>query len=268
MILLNGKPLDMTSRFPDGTFSLHVSPYEATNLAGTASIAWHYGGEEEMPALFYLTRHLKSSPVVKRIELFLPYCPNARLDRTHHDYEVFTLRYFAEFINRLGFDKVSVLDPHSNVTTALLDRCEVLSPEPYIRRAIKEICDPALFLFYPDEGAMKRYADMVKAPYGFGIKRRCWETGKIIGLDVVCDPERVKGKSVLIVDDICCRGGTFYHSAQELRKLGAGKIFVYCTHCEEAIFSGELLSGDLIEHVYTTNSIFHSDHGKITVFCA
>lgn len=268
MIFLNGKQIDLTSRFPDGTFSFHVAPNEAVNLYGEAHIDWYYKSEEEMPALFYLTRHLQQSHVVKRVSLFLPYCPNARLDRVHHDYEVFTLKYFSEFINMLGFTSVSVLDPHSSVTTALIDRCEILSPEPYIRRAIKEINDPELLLFYPDEGAMKRYADMVKMPYGFGIKRRHWETGKIVGLDIVCDPGQFKDRRVLIVDDICCRGGTFYHSAEALRKLGAKSVSVFCTHCEETIFSGDLLTTDLVDHIYTTNSIFRAEHEKISVFCA
>lgn len=34
-------------------------------------------------------------------------------------------------------------------------------------------------LFYPDEGAVKRYSTMFNEPYVFGIKKRDWSTGEI-----------------------------------------------------------------------------------------
>lgn len=264
MILLNGSKVPCEERFPDGTFAFHVFRQNAS-YEGKAVISWKYEGEEEMAALYYLVKHIRMRFGIKDISLFLPYCPNARNDRCHHDYEVFTLKYFADFINSMRFERVSILDPHSSVTAALIDGCEVLSAEPYIRMVIRRIGDPELLLFYPDEGAMKRYSDMVKAPYGFGIKRRCWETGEITGLDVVCGTE-IRGKNVLIVDDICCRGGTFFYSAKELKRRGAKSVSVFCTHCEHAVFDGELLTTGYVNHIYTTDSIFSKEHEKITVF--
>ena len=265
MIWLNNQRIQLSNRFPDGTFAFRVSCPDVANNEGEAVIRWHYENEDEMAALYYIVRHLWQYPAVKSISLVLPYCPNARMDRTHHDYEVFTLKYFADFINMLGFKAVYILDPHSNVATALINNCKVLSPEPYIRKAMRDIDDPDLLLFYPDEGAMKRYSDMIKTLYGFGIKRRCWETGRITGLDVVCNAD-IKGKNVLIVDDICCRGGTFFHSAKALKELGAKSVSVFCSHCEHAIFEGDLLTTDFVDHVYTTDSILHKEHEKITVF--
>ena len=68
------------------------------------------------------------------------------------------------------------------------------------------------------------------------------------------------------MDDICSRGGTFYHSAKKLKELGAKEVCLYVTHCENTIIEGELLTSDLIEKVYTTNSIFTKEHEKIEVF--
>lgn len=265
MIWLNDRHIRINSRFPDGAFAFGVSCPDVAQNEGEAVLRWHYEAEEEMAALYYIVRHLQSHPVIKSISLYLPYCPNARMDRTHHDYEVFTLKYFADFINMLGFKAVYILDPHSNVAAALINNCKILSPEPYIRKAMEDMDDPDLLLFYPDEGAMKRYSDMIKAPYGFGIKRRCWETGKITGLDVVCNAD-VKGRSILIVDDICCRGGTFFHSAKALRELGAKGVSVFCSHCEHSIFKGSLLTTDYVDRIYTTDSLFRPHHEKITVF--
>lgn len=265
MISVNGVKIDAERRFPDGTFSFHIFEGFSDPVGSNAEVFWHYEREDEMVALYYIVKHLREYPSIRTIRLFMPYCPNARMDRKHHEYEVFTLKYFADFINSMNFQSVFILDPHSNVATALINNCHVMSPHNLIEQAIQAIDDPDLLLFYPDEGAMKRYSDMFKVPYGFGIKRRCWETGKIIGLDIVCD-ENIEGRNILIIDDICCRGGTFLHSAMALKERGAKNVFVFCSHCEHTIFDGELLKTDYVDHIYTTNSIFHKEHEKITVF--
>ena len=112
---------------------------------------------------------------------------------------------------------------------------------------------------------MKRYSGLVNEPYAFGIKKRNWETGTIEGLDVAGAVDLIKGKDILIVDDICSRGGTFLHSAKKLKELGANDIYLYVSHCENTILEGDLLNGDLIKKVYTTDSIFTKEHEKIEV---
>jgi ribose-phosphate pyrophosphokinase len=103
---------------------------------------------------------------------------------------------------------------------------------------------------------MKRYSGDFQMPYAFGMKKRDWETGQILGLDLV-NKEAIIDKSVLIVDDICSRGGTFYHSAKALKAAGAKSVSLYVTHCEGTITTGDLAASDgLVDHVYTTKSIF------------
>ena len=120
-------------------------------------------------------------------------------------------------------------------------------------------------MFYPDEGAGKRYSGMIPLPYAFGIKKRDWATGQIKGLDVAGDTENISGKNILIVDDICSKGGTFYFSAKKLKELGAKNIYLHITHCENTIFEGELLSGELVKRIYTTNSILRNEHELIEI---
>lgn len=273
-IYLNGTRVDLSSKFPDGTYCIRLNkdvPEEDILMDGyvpgeDAYVVWKYHGEHEMPAIIYIAMHLKEMGC-PNMTLFLPYIPNARLDRTKSNDEVFTLKYFARIINGLGFDYVRVLDPHSSVSCALLDRVAVEQPTDYIRDSILSVakdCGESPLLFYPDEGAMKRYSALITAPYSFGIKKRDWETGKITSLEIHgADPN---GKNVLMIDDICSKGGTFYHSANALKKAGASNIYIYVTHCENTIFDGELLNGDLIKHIYTTDSIFNGSHEKISIF--
>lgn len=261
MIKLEGNIVDV-NRFPDGTLLLKQD-IGYTWGPRAVHIDWFYENNEELVTLIYLVKHLNSC-CVNTIHLTMPYIPNARQDRVKETKDVFTLKYFADIINYLNFTTVRVLDPHSHVSEALIDRVVVESPKQFINKVIQR-CSPDI-LFFPDEGAMKRYASTFNKEYAFGIKRRDWATGKIEGLDVAGCVDKIKDSRILIVDDICSRGGTFYHSAKKLKELGAKEIYLYVTHCENTILEGDLLTSGLIEKVYTTNSIFTKEHEKIEVF--
>ena len=201
----------------------------------------------------------------RQVELVMPYIPNARMDRAKNPEDVFTLKYFADLINSLNFMRVEVLDPHSSVSGALLDRISIVKPTEFIQKTIKRINKSNLMMFYPDEGAMKRYSEMSTLPYAFGVKRRDWKSGKILDLEILGETGRIDGSHVLMVDDICSRGGTFMHSAEALKELGAKKIYLFVTHCEDTILAGKVLTSGLIEKVYTTDSICKLDHERIEV---
>ena len=263
MLELNAKRVEIGS-FPDGTMLIKQDIPKDFNTNRDAFITWHYENDAETLALVYLTGHLRSHGVT-RIHLYMPYIPNARQDRVKSDEDVFTLKYFAGLINYLDFTSVTVLDPHSTVSEALFDNIVIKTPKDNIAKVISEIGEDNLMMFYPDEGAMKRYSTMSDRPYVFGIKKRDWTTGSILGLDVAGAVDMIAGSRFLIVDDICSRGGTFYHSAMKLKELGASEIYLYISHCENSILSGEVLNCGLIDRVFTTDSIFTAQHKKITV---
>lgn len=240
--------------YPDGTFKIDLDlPEKAPD---SIRFDWCYADETEQMQLYYMVCSMKDNYPRAKMTLFMPYLPNARMDRVHEASEVFTLKYFCRFINSMGFDKVSVIDVHSNVGAALLDKAENLSPEPYIKEAMKRAgFDPEEDqLFFPDEGSMKRYGGMFKAKHmSFGVKKRDWATGKIMGLEVNGDDP--KGRRIFIIDDICAYGGTVFYSAQKLKELGCGEINVFFTHCENSISKGKLFECGMINKIYTTNSL-------------
>ena len=261
MIKINNHPLKINT-FPDGTFLIkkNIVPvyYHGVN------ITWLYENESELIELIYITKHLRNHGI-KDINLKMPYIPNSRMDRVKNKEEVFTLKYFCEIINSLNFNWVTVLDPHSHVSEALISNIKIETPKDIVESLIEQKLDKHnLIMFYPDSGSEKRYSSMFNLPYAFGMKKRDWETGEIKGLDVISQGD-IKGQNVLIVDDICSRGGTFYHSAKKLKELGANNIYLYISHCENTILEGDLLDSGLIEKVFTTNSIFTKEHEKIEV---
>ena len=241
--------------FPDHSLCVKLDPKKMINeYSNVITVEWLYEGDSELFTLICVKHHIDCHFSHIKVVLDMPYIPHARMDRVKSNEDVFTLKFFTEIINFLNFEKVFVRDAHSNVSLALINNVIDTGVKSYIHEAIE--LSGADVMFYPDEGAMKRYSDQSELPYAFGMKRRDWQTGKILGLDII-NAENVAGKNVLIVDDICSRGGTFYHSAKALKAAGAKSVSLYVTHCEKTIVLGELASTDgLVDHVYTTKSIF------------
>lgn len=263
MLRYNGVAVNI-GHFPDGTILMKQRVDDIIRH----DIMWKYENNEELVALIYLVNHIRSKNN-NPIDLYMPYVPNARQDRVKSQEDVFTLRWFAQTINSMKFEHVFIEDPHSYVSEALFDNVIVVDARRYISQAysrvISETNDDPLLLFFPDEGAMKRYSGFCSCINTFGIKKRDWETGKITGLDIAGDIDKIRGSNILIIDDICSRGGTFTHSAKRLKDLGAGRIFLYVTHCENTIAQGDILNDGLIEKVFTTDSILKLTHEKIEV---
>jgi ribose-phosphate pyrophosphokinase len=255
MIKVNGIEVQQNN-FPDKTLLLKISDAILQNCDNTVyiNIHWLYENDAELFTLICVKRYLDENFYHKAVHLIMPYIPHARMDRVKAKEDVFTLKYFAEIINSLNFKKVFVRDAHSNVSLALINNVYDWGVRDYIEMAVEK--SGAEVLFFPDEGAMKRYSEQSPMPYAFGMKKRDWKTGKILGLDII-NTENIVGKDVLIVDDICSRGGTFYHYAKALKAAGAKSVSLYITHCESTIITGDLAASDgLVDHVYTTNSIF------------
>lgn len=272
MFSINGNKLDI-QQFPDKTPLLRLPKdiafcYPQLAETRTIMIEWNYDNDAELFQLICLTRALQDIGYT-HIDLIMPYIPNARMDRVKESDEVFTLKYFAEIINGLKFDNVYVLDAHSNVSLALIDRVRATSVTKYIRNAIVQIGETDnLTMFFPDEGAMKRYSSIAKyfgVPYAFGIKTRDWRTGDIKGLTLAGQTDEIKQKNILIIDDISSKGGTFYHSAKALKDAGADDIYLYVSHCEDTILKGDLINSGLMKKIFTTDSIYRAEHPLIQV---
>lgn len=129
-----------------------------------------------------------------------------------------------------------------------------------------------LILYFPDEGAAKRYSNMFpKYKYCYGEKRRDWSSGEILGLNIITNGINLKNKIVLMIDDIVAYGGSLFYSANELKNNGVRKIYAFATHTENSILDREKgtliksLENNTVERLFTTDSLFTGEHEKITV---
>lgn len=264
MIKINNNLLNV-GHFPDGTQAIEFSSIKL-NANSHIMITWLYDSDEELFTLACVVDWLKRLKY-EYISLDVPYLPNARMDRIKQPLQNFSLKVFANIINSFGFSDVYVYNVHSNVSEALINNIRSLTPDEDVSAVITDYKPKVIF--FPDEGACKRYADLwpVKQsglPVAFGIKKRDFTSGKILGLDVISDTD-LKDKKVLIIDDICSAGGTFKYSAIKLKEMGAKDVALYVSHCEDNIQNGDLLKTDLISKIYTTNSILHISDPKIKI---
>lgn len=261
--------------FPDGTprINLDVNKIKEWEYdrAFYITIDWFYENDNELFYLMLIKKHLEKHFVNVNYILYMPYIPNARMDRTKNNDEVFTLKYFCDFINWLNFNAVYVLDAHSDVSIALLNNCVNESPKEYIEEAIKTISKDVV-LYFPDAGAAKRYSSLFPdIEYCYGEKKRDWKTGNILGLDIRSNGIDLTNKTILMIDDIISYGGSLYYSAKTLKELGVDKIYAYATHTENSILDKEkgtllkLIEDGTVEKLFTTNSLFTQKHKKIIV---
>jgi ribose-phosphate pyrophosphokinase len=196
MIKLDNK-LVTQEHFPDNSLRIESEITQSIDLSwlgmprSEKKITWHYENDAELFTIICLRKHFANEDMI----LEMPYCPHARMDRVKSKNEFFTLKHFADIINTLNFSEVRIYDPHSNVCTALINNVSVTHPINEISKTLKEINSDNIVAFYPDEGAMKRGTDYVTGAYAFGIKKRDWNTGKILGLELM-NKEVVKDRDV------------------------------------------------------------------------
>ena len=183
-------------------------------------------------------------------ELVIPYVPFGRQDRVAVPGECFSLKVFANLVNQCQVPRVVVTDPHSEVTTALLDNCQVIKQGEVFAPLLAD--KKEFYLVSPDAGAMKKIHDLAaRCPGCIDIvecsKLRNIRTGALSGVRVHADD--LGGKDCYIVDDICDGGRTFIEVAKILRQKNSGKITLLVTH---GFFTKGLQVFDgLIDAVYT-----------------
>jgi len=256
MIKLNDVELEFET-YPNGETRVNGKQIYNNIKQGINKIAFKYENDDDLIKLLFVKSYLDEYKQLTSLLIY--YMPYSRLDRTENR-SVFTLKYVCNLINSLEFSGVDVVEPHSDVTPALLDRCTSFYPTiNLLGQVMVEIDFDANkdFIFFPDAGASKRYSKELDLHQLVGYKKRDFDTGEITQLEVMGDI-REKGFKAIIIDDLCSYGGTFIRSAKKLKGLGASEIYLLVAHCEESIFKGDLFNSGLIAKVFTTNSIIRN----------
>lgn len=240
------------SIFPGG--EVYVKLQQPVTSAELIIIKANIKSSEDVMKLLMVADAIKRQNPKAELELNMPYIPYARQDRVCTEGESLSISVFANLINSIGFSKVRVLDPHSDVSSAIISNI-VIKDQVDIFRKIEQNWFET-YIVSPDAGAYKKTYKFAEAVGAKGVvtcnKVRDLSTGQVVG--VSCN-EDVTGKNLLVLDDICDGGRTFTELSSILRAT-AGKLELAVTH---GIFSkGQKVVAEAYDHVYTTNS-FHGD---------
>lgn len=266
-----------TDKFPAGELSIKLNGCVANKQQWATGIQIKaiIKSSDDILALVMLTDALRRRYDLP-IKLSMPYIPYARQDRVCNEGEALSIKVFADLINSQNYTEVEVVDPHSDVAPALLNRCKVIPVEDLIKKHMGEFIDkfddefspPSdLFFICPDGGAIKKLATInqfypvVKTIQGNKVRNT--KSGKI--LETTLSRADFQDRPSLIIDDICDGGRTFIELAKLIKQRNGGKIYLWVTH---GIFSKGLgVFHGLIDHIYTTDSYCELEsNDKLTVF--
>ena len=255
MIKLNGEMVIFT-RFPNGEVKVPmVLPF--LDKRAIVEIAWLYENDAELLHLQFL-RSIIPGDVI----LHLPYVPYSRMDRVSVEQPCLSLKVLCAAINAMNFIQVRVIDPHSDVATALLENVCVVNFAP-LQANILGIQKGTEYVCFPDSSAYKRYGDFFEHhKHVIGVKNRNFETGALESVGYSGLPEE-KQESVIIVDDLCSRGGTFMAACDKL-ETHFKEIYLVVGHMENVV-NPELIGR--LAGVVTSNSLYSESpyDGKIRV---
>ena len=287
MIKVNGVKFN-DSEFHNGEVILEKPEVLKNNELNTVELI--FKDNRDIANLMFLMEYINETLDVEfidtTVELIMKYCPYERMDREINN-QMFSMKYFARIISTMGFDRVKILDPHSEVCIEQLEKAgievQILDLEYYVKKVIEDFKPD--YICYPDKGARTKYSKVlrnIEIPYFYGSKKRdLANNGKIIEYELVDAPE-LKDKKVLIIDDICCLGGTAYNAAVEMKRAGASEVAFYISHCEDGIFAGKILEknkiifngkethftgeGYTIDRVYTADTMkLNNEHKNIII---
>ena len=242
--------------FPDGTSQVWKLKTKIDN-SNTYIIKWNFENEAELIHVAQLKCLLGSL----RTKLEIPYFPYARQDKDMSNESTFAKFPFLDLLSSMNFYEITAYDIHSRRQG--FKHANIQNKRPDYLNEVIQHANPDL-IFYPDEGAYKRYSEMFVGensrlnmlPKGYGTKVRNQSTGVIESYNVVLPSDYIQDYNVLIVDDLCDGGATFIEAAKELKKAGLGQVNVDLA-VSHGVFSKGVthLFENGIRNIYTTNSL-------------
>jgi len=258
----NFSPLGKSIDFESFTFSggePHIKILEKIEKEEAVTITTRIKGFEDVGLLLIATDALKRMGV-EMIHLLLPYFPAARQDRLMVVGESLSVKVYTDIINAQNYKSVTILDAHSEVTPALLDRSKNISNHLFVTMCLQN--EKGYILIAPDGGALKKIYKLSQFLGGVSVvecsKSRNVKTGELSGFKVYSDD--LKNKTCVIVDDICDGGGTFLGLAKKLKAKNCGKLILIVTH---GIFSKGLEKmEETFDEIYSTDSFKNIDQSS------
>lgn len=242
-----------TKRFPDGEFYIKVNEeFEH------AIIVQNTYPDENIVELFLLQDAVKR--IADKIDLVIPYYGYGRQDKIFEKGEAISAEKMAKLIEQ-DADRVILVNPHKDHIINFFDiEAKVCDGVPSIAKFFEGKIDVVIA---PDKGALemaKKASEIIGCEYNYFEKTRI--SSNEVKMEI--KDMDVKGKKLLIIDDIISTGGTMTKAIDLLKKQNAHEIYVSCIHglfignADDRILKAgcrEIITTDTIETAYSKASV-------------
>lgn len=257
------------SKFPDGQQSVTIldsvvgtTLYTLINQNQDIQIKSRLNDFRDLELIICTNAALKNLGLTN-IHLYTPYFIGGRSDRKFETGGVNYLKdVISPIINSQEFKSVTILDPHSDVIEATINRFKKENNFKLVKWALTNIDNTnqareRVVLVSPDAGALKKVFDVAQEfdinKMVIASKHRDIKTGKITHTEVPNLDSYNEENKFVIIDDICDGGRTFIELSKAIKNIiPNAKIYLIVTH---GVFSAGLkpFKGHF-EKIYTTNS--------------
>lgn len=190
-----------------------------------------------------------------RITAVIPYFGYARQERKDQPRVSIAAKLMANMLTTAGADRVLTMDLHAPQIQGFFDvPVDHLYGSAVFIDYVEQIGLDNLVVVAPDVGSLKMaraYAKRLGADLAVVDKRRPRQNESEV-MNIIGD---VRGKNVLMIDDLVDTAGTLTSGAQALKDAGALEIMATCTH---ALLSGrayEKIEASPISRLVVTDSV-------------
>jgi ribose-phosphate pyrophosphokinase len=191
----------------------------------------------------------------KRIIAVIPYFGFARQDRKDKPRVAIGAKLVANLLTAAGVNRVITMDLHAEQIQGFFEvPVDHLYASTLFIPVIEEMNIPNLVMATPDTGGTKRanaYSKILGCDLAICYKQRK-VANQVESMTVIGD---VKGKNVVLVDDMCDTAGTLVKAAEMILDNGAESVRAICTH---PVFSGEAyerIQNSKLKEIIVTDSI-------------
>jgi len=243
-------------RFPDGECYVRITSDLADQEVALVQTTYPDNNIIELFALQEAVREARP----KHLTTVIPYYGYARQDKIFKPGETIVARNLARHIEMLS-DRVILVDIHApTIPSHFTKPCKAVSSMGQIGEYLKAFSPDAILA--PDKGALERAGAVSKA---LGCQFDSLEKTRIDGETVVMKPKSldVRGKFVVIVDDIIATGGTIIKATEQLKAQGARQVWAACAH---GLYTGGALPKltKVVDRVISTDTL-ESETSVVTV---
>jgi ribose-phosphate pyrophosphokinase len=241
------------SAFPDGeTFvkiEENVRGQEVFIVQSTSPPTNHH-----LMEMFIMMDALRRASAA-RITAVLPFYGYARQDRKDQPRVPITAKLVANLIVAAGAHRVLTMDLHAQQIQGFFDiPVDHLYAAPVMYQYLKSKELPNLVVVSPDVGGLKMayaYSQVLDANLAIVAKRRKSAT-EVESMTVIGE---IRGKTILLVDDLTETAGTLTMAAAILRKKGAKKILACVSHAILNDLGIQRLRKSDIDELITTDTV-------------